>query len=401
MQLRVGLVTGEYPPMEGGVGSFTQELAKALDRQGCEVHIITSLKAREQNNKRSLWSPHEPIDIGFAKLHPRINRWRWSAVDAIAQIVLEYNLQIVNVQFQAAAFDMRIPAINGLPWRLRSISKTVVTFHDLRVPYLFPKAGRLRPWIINRLAKSADGVIVTNDDDMAQLLDVGIRSSALARIPIGSNIKADEVRNQDRIDALRNELGLDDGQIFLGYFGFLNASKGADILIQALAKSDENVQLIFLGASTGSSDSENRAFLKHIKQLIKDFQLESRIHWSGFQTDSALSTYFQAADIMVMPYRDGVTLRRGTLMAILAQGRPLITTQSQSKIPELVHGQNVWLSPIDDIGALSDAIRKLSIDEALRNQLALGAKQLSNSFSWENIAKKTSDFYSRVLTINE
>ena len=88
-------------------------------------------------------------------------------------------------------------------------------------------------------------------------------------------------------------------------------------------------------------------------------------------------------------------------MAILAQGRPLITTQPQGNLPELVHGQNVWLSPIDDIGALSDAIRRLSIDEAMRNQIAFGARELSKSFTWEKIAEKTCDFYTRVLNRSE
>jgi hypothetical protein len=25
--MRIGIITGEYPPMEGGVGAFTQELS--------------------------------------------------------------------------------------------------------------------------------------------------------------------------------------------------------------------------------------------------------------------------------------------------------------------------------------------------------------------------------------
>ena len=28
--MKIGLVSGEYPPMQGGVGAFTQELARAL-----------------------------------------------------------------------------------------------------------------------------------------------------------------------------------------------------------------------------------------------------------------------------------------------------------------------------------------------------------------------------------
>jgi hypothetical protein len=28
--MKIGLITGEYPPMQGGVGAFTQELARAM-----------------------------------------------------------------------------------------------------------------------------------------------------------------------------------------------------------------------------------------------------------------------------------------------------------------------------------------------------------------------------------
>jgi hypothetical protein len=52
-----------------------------------------------------------------------------------------------------------------------------------------------------------------------------------------------------------------------------------------------------------------------------------------------VSTFLHAADLMVMPYRDGVSLRRGTLMAVLAHGRPLLTTTPPIPTPELIHGQ--------------------------------------------------------------
>jgi hypothetical protein len=33
------LLTGEYPPQQGGVGDYTAALAAALARRGCEVHV--------------------------------------------------------------------------------------------------------------------------------------------------------------------------------------------------------------------------------------------------------------------------------------------------------------------------------------------------------------------------
>jgi hypothetical protein len=40
--MRIGLITGEYPPDEGGVGDFTQEIGKGLAALIHDVHVITS-----------------------------------------------------------------------------------------------------------------------------------------------------------------------------------------------------------------------------------------------------------------------------------------------------------------------------------------------------------------------
>ena len=38
--MKVCLITGEFPPMRGGVGDFTNELGKALVKLGVEVSIV-------------------------------------------------------------------------------------------------------------------------------------------------------------------------------------------------------------------------------------------------------------------------------------------------------------------------------------------------------------------------
>lgn len=394
---KIGLVTGEYPPMEGGVGAFTQELAKAMNGLGHEVHVVTSILSRPEQTKRNFWQPHEPIQLGFAQIHPRVNRWRWSAVNHIKDVVLESELEVLNVQYQAAAFDMNVPAINLLPWRLRGLVTTIVTFHDLRVPYLFPKAGGLRTHAVHRLAKSADGVIVTNQEDMKELLAAGVDNRRIEQIPIGSNVKAFQVSKESVIQ-IRQDLTLDDSDYLLGYFGFVNTSKGPDLLLESLCQLSDDYHVVFLGATTGSSDPENNtSFLKTIRAQVAESGLEDRVHWTGYLSDRDLSTYFQACDMMVMPYRDGVSLRRGTLMAILANGRPLITTVPREPIPELSHGRNVWLTPVDDVDTLRQAIQKLSTDETQRIVLANGAQKLAKQFTWDEIARRTSGFIKRVV----
>ena len=389
--MKIGLISGEFPPMEGGVGAFTRELAQGLHHLGYQVHIITSRQARPADFPRKAQQLSQPVDIGFAQLHPHIRNWRWSAVDDIVDVVLRYELDVVNIQYQAAAYNMRSPAINLLPWRLKNICKVVVTFHDLRVPYLFPKAGRLRKTAVSFMAQQSHGAITTNPDDTQRLQQQITRP--VRQIPIGSNIKA-YIPHHIEIQEVRESLHLPAGGCLLGYFGFLNESKGADTLIRALAQLNERFHLVFIGGQMGASDSTNNAaFLASLKALIARHQLTQRVHWTGFLSDRRVSAHLHAVDVMVMPYRDGSSLRRGTLMAALAHGRPLITTWPVVPTPELVHQKNVWFVPVDDHEEVISGVQRLAADVELRATLAQGAALVADAFTWDKIAAKTVDFF--------
>lgn len=393
--------------MEGGVGAFTAELAKALHQLGHTSHIITSREARPPDAPRTFTSAGKPVPLDFAQLHPRIHRWRWPSLAVVADIVLRYELDIVNIQYQPAAFNMNSAAINFLPWRLKNVVKTAVTFHDLRVPYLFPKAGRLRQAAVNFLARSADGVIATNPADYQSLISSlqspgksqrgGVEAQRVAQIAIGSNITV-QPTNHIEIAEIRHRLGLNADDVLLGYFGFLNESKGADTLIEALARLDGRFHLVFIGGQTGTSDSaNNQAFLDGLRGQIEALDLSERVHWTGFLSEARVSAHLQAADMLVMPYCDGASLRRGTLMAALAHGRPLITTVPTAPTPQLISGENCCLVSAEDVRALVTAVQTLTQDADLRETLGQGAAQLAEQFSWGKIAAETAVFYQSLL----
>ena len=380
--------------MEGGVGAFTQELARALAALGHEVHVITSRHARPPAPRPRLRDLRRPVDVGFASLHPIVNRWRWPSLASIAEVALRYDLEVVNIQYQAAAYNMRSPMINFLPWRLQGVTRNVVTFHDLRAPYLFPKAGFLRRAAVQFMARRAHGAIATNSADFSAL--TANLARPVAQIPIGSNV-AVYTPNHVEIAEVREQMGLRPDDCLLGYFGFLNASKGADTLLETLARLDERFHLVFIGGQTGASDPTNAAFLAQVRAHAGPLGLDARVHWTGFLADVRVSAHLHAADLLVMPYRDGVSLRRGTLMAALAHGRPLITTTPVTPTPELVHGRNLWLVPVDDAAALADAVQTLAADAEGRARLGAGAAQLAGYFSWDKIAAQTAAFFQTLL----
>lgn len=380
--MKLGFVTGEYPPQPGGVGDYTQALALALAALGVEVHVIT----------------RQRLGVGgqrFVVEHPIIRRWSFPALYQIRSLTKSLNLHILNIQYQAAAYDLSAP-IHFLPG-LAGV-KTVVTFHDLRIPYLFPKAGPLRPRAITHLARSASGVIVTDPADEIELQQRG-GVKRLAQIPIGSNIAPHPPSDYER-SAWRARLGVQPNEFLAGYFGFLSESKGGEVLIGALAAlagRQARVKLVLIGGQSGGSDSaNNEAFAREIDKLIRDYGVADRIIRTGFVEPPHVSAHLLACDAMILPYRDGVSFRRGSLMAALAHGCPVITTYPALPLPILQEGVNIRLVPPGSASAIVLAVTELLEAPELRARLGQGARDLTRHFTWETIAERTLEFFQSI-----
>jgi len=382
--MRVLLISGEFPPMQGGVGDYTCELGLALHDLGCTVHIATSAAG----------GPVPGLEV-----HPLVTRWDWGCWGAILDLVEHCQPDVVHIQYQAAAYAMH-PAINLLPRRLRRLGdqrpRIVVTFHDLKVPYLFPKAGPLRRWVVNELARRSDAAITTNRQDFESLKEVLAPPPALT--PIGSNIAPSLPPDYDR-DVWRARWGAGPGDLLLCFFGFINVRKGVDTLLHAFKlllyepQGPANPQLLFIGGQTGASDPTNVAYLEGIQALIAELGLGKRVHWTGFVPSQEVSASFLAADICVLPFRDGVSFLHGTFHAALAHGLPVITTRPVVSPPELVADDNIVLVPPENPQALSRAIARLAADPSLRRALGQGARSLSGEFHWDRIAARTLGLY--------
>ncbi len=385
--MRIAMITGEYPPLEGGVGDFTRRLSQALLSQGHEIHVLTSGPG----------SPAQKEKPGL-HIHRRMGSWRWGDQRQIVAWLHEIEADLINLQYQAAAYEMR-GSVPLFPWRQRRHlpGPLVTTFHDLRTPYLFPKAGPLRPWVIWQLARHSDGVILTNDADYTRLTEAIAEEQRppVRLIPIGSNIEPVDATGYEGA-AYRRQAGIPEDALLLGFFGFLNASKGVETLLHALARLVEQglpAHLLFVGGRTGSSDATNAAYADGIDALIAELGLGTRVHQTGFVTPEGVSEALLATDLCVLPYRDGASLRRGTLHACLAHGRPIVTTHPESPDTALVDGENALLVAPADVAATVEAVRRLHQTPALRTRLEENARALAQQFSWERIAARTARFF--------
>ncbi len=377
--MRIALVTGEYPPMQGGVGAYSHILAEHLLEQGHKVWVYSNQKADTAH-------PRIPV-------MNEVNRWTLGSLQQLNRWAQKERIDLINLQFQTAAFGMS-PWIHFLPLLVNGIP-VVTTFHDLRVPYLFPKAGPLRRWMVNQLARSSSGTIVTNQEDLVTLHTL----PRVALIPIGSNIQAELPPAYDT-QTWRSKAGAKANDFLIGYFGLFNRSKGLEVLFESLRElhsQELRARLIMIGGGAGDSDPSNLAYLDEMRLRIAELGLEPAIHWTGYVDESSVGAYLSACDVVALPFLDGASHRRGSLMAALHYGCAIITTQPAVEEPAFKHRENFYFIPPNDVAALTRALAGLRESPELRDRLKEGAQALAKAYNWATIAEDYVQFFERVL----
>ncbi|MEM7535827.1 MAG: glycosyltransferase family 4 protein, partial [Chloroflexota bacterium] len=376
--MNILLATGEYPPLQGGVGAYTAELASALNTLGVQVSVMTSTSVATGHQT-------QPNNV---PVYPSVKRWDWRIWSAIHSHAETIGADWIHVQYQTAAFGMN-PAINVAPWRWRASRFNVAwTYHDLLIPYLFPKAGDgLRRWVTEWPSTQSDLTIVTNEGDRLQLAEKNVPQ--LHKIPIGSNIQG-KILPESECQQRRVMRGYGQDDLVLAYFGFLNRSKGGKLLIRTLhqlVQQRPNTYLLMIGERVGASDVTNYAYLQEVEALVADLGLTAHVQWTGHQSQEDVSADLHACDVLVMPYADGVSLRRGTLMAGLANGCAIVTTTPQAPLPELVDGEDLCYAAYD-ADALTAAINRIVTQPEFAATLQKNAYAKSKQFTWDTIAQQ-------------
>ncbi|MCL4297650.1 MAG: glycosyltransferase family 4 protein [Anaerolineae bacterium] len=411
--MKVAFLSGEYPPMQGGIADHTAYLAQHLASLGLDSSVLISRRWQDAETS-AVFKTVEVSPPVFASLPD----WSWRCWPGVASFLKTYQPDILHIQYQAAAFGLG-GWVNWLPWFLKkrgTPARIVTTFHDLRVPYIFPKAGAFRWKSMLALARHSDAVICTNREDLEQLSMVNNQLSMvndpispplprslaplLTLIPLGSNVEPQPPPDFERV-TWRKKYYADEKTLLLAYFGFLNESKGGEELIETLAllrQQGLDARLLLIGGDVGHADPTNVAYAKKVQALIDRRHLADFVYRTGYTSLTEVSANLLAADAVVMPYRDGVSFRRTTLIAALRHGCPVVSTYPADPglIPEIRPGENMLLARPGDATALAQAVAQLADDPALGQKLALGSKQLGDLFTWEKIARDTAELYRRL-----
>jgi glycosyltransferase involved in cell wall biosynthesis len=341
--------------MAGGVGDYTASLRLALAAMGLRTSVLASHGAEGEDVRT-------------------VPGWNWLTVARVLRAVRRDRATVVHVQYQSGAFGMR-PAVNLLPSIAGRRVPVVTTFHDLRAPYLFPKAGRLRTGLVLRMARGSAAVAVTNPADERALANVGVHA---VRIPIGPNLPP-----PGPIQQVNRET--------VAFFGFPARSKGIDGLISALGGMEASRPALILVGAQGEPGSSNDVIdACVIDRLAAGFRVT--LSRTGFLPARQASDALASAGAIVLPFRGGASQRSGTLLAALQSGRPVVTTEPRERddLGDLAGLPQLLLAPAGDVHGLQVAIeRALEWDGA--------AAPLPPAYRWQSIATEHLALYQRVL----
>jgi glycosyltransferase involved in cell wall biosynthesis len=165
----------------------------------------------------------------------------------------------------------------------------------------------------------------------------------------------------------------------VAYFGLLNASKGIDLLFDAFdafRARRPGAHLLLLGGGVGASDPSNAAVAARVRG-----RLGANVTQTGWLEPAELSAYLLAADVALLPYADGASGRRGSLLACAAHGLPIVSTTPAT--PEVA---SAVLATEPEAMALAQSMAHVLDEPALATSLCAGAHDLARRHSWPAIA---------------
>lgn len=198
-----------------------------------------------------------------------------------------------------------------------------------------------------------------------------------------TSVKEDEILKTIPSDiekkALKEKMGIDDERIVISVGQFVYR-KGLDVLIKSMGSVHEATLYVIGGQPT-----------KEYLDLISDLGL-TNVKFFSFMSPQDLLTYYQIADVFVLPTRQdiwGLVINEA-----MAQALPVITTNRCVAGLELIcNSQNGFIVPSENVNELAEKINVIIANRQLRTSMAENALSAIKEYSIENMAKKHMEIF--------
>jgi glycosyltransferase involved in cell wall biosynthesis len=141
---------------------------------------------------------------------------------------------------------------------------------------------------------------------------------------------------------------------------------------------------------------EAERYRASLRALTRGLGLEGTVAMTGFVPEGEASRLLSGADMGVLPFNHGVTLKSGSLLALFAHGLPVVATRADPPEPGLSDGR-VRLVERKDATGLAEALISLLPDGGERTRLAERGRAYVRGLTWPAIAERHLEVYGSAL----
>ncbi|MDO8886940.1 glycosyltransferase family 1 protein [Candidatus Oleimmundimicrobium sp.] len=349
-----------------GVGTYSRGLLSALSKIDLENEYI--LFCNEESADLVPSAPNFFKQVVNLPIFSFKGQFKW------AKLLKEAHLDICH-------FPLYV-------WPIFTPCPSVVTIHDITT-MIFPETipslyKRIICGYMNRSAIKKSEKIITvslaTSADLTNLLNVPASKIEIIYEAVDERFKP--VKDRALLSGVKEKYGID-GKFLLNV-GNPKAHKNWARLIEAFAKLESDLKLVLVGTK-GNVPRE-------LSEQVKRLNLSEAVIFPRFISDEDMSSLYSAAEALVFPsLYEGFGL---PVLEAMACGTSVICS-NVSSLPEVVGDAAIKVDPMD-VDDISRAMRLITEDFSLRNELVEKGLARVKEFSWEKTASKTLEVYREV-----
>jgi len=415
-------IISTYPPRRCGIGTFSRDLANALEHFTGEVGSIRVSAIDKENLPYDI-----PVDLVIDQYNPQ--SWKDGIKDVLARARENPNPKVVLLQHEYG-LDPDENGNDGDGTNFIEFAKACTKEGLTTLVYLHTVLSEPDPhqkMVLQELAEYSDGLIVTTESaiNILESKTYGIGHSKLKHIDHG--IKMQHPSQYDRL-AIKEQFGLKDC-FLVTTLGLLSTDKGIQYGIRGYGKfikesltSEQRENILYLIAGQCHPEfmkaEEGKEYERYQETINKALD-ESQIRWcrvkelggfdfkkydvvflDTFLDEVSLLKLYGATNVMLLPYLKMDQISSGILAETLGTGRVAIATKfkyalelihSNKRCPEgVVIGRHVRGILIDagenSVEQIARALDYLVFNGARRLQMEREAHQRGYQMQWQNTA---------------
>jgi glycosyltransferase involved in cell wall biosynthesis len=376
--LRIGIDYTAAVRQGAGIGRYTRELVRALAKLDRSHDYVLFAAAGGQRLVDTGWPPN--FQTHAVPLSDR------------ALAILWHRLRLpLWVELATGPLDIFHSPDFVLPPVRRA--RTMLTVHDLSfIRYPECADANLRAYlnkVVPRSVQRADFVLADSQNTKNDLVELlGVEFEKIEVVYPGVEDRFRPIEDQPLLEEVRTRYSLPP-RFVLG-LGTLQPRKNFTGLIEAFA------DLRFAICDLRLVIAGGKGWLyEEIFATVERLGLEEKVVFPGFVADEHLPALYNLADLFVFPsLYEGFGLPP---LEAMACGTPVITSDASS-LPEVV-GEAELMMEATDVEALTEAMKRVLEDNALREgMIAKGMKQ-AKKFTWEQAAAKLLSLYEAISNI--